>query len=105
MKNTVLSGNASSKMDPDIMRMNDIQRGALLFQIKCLRCHPNKKDAPQYRGPNVWGLVGRKAASEESEYKKFSPELKKSGIIWTRDTIKEYMRDPQRMVPGTGIHI
>jgi len=35
------------------------------------------------------------------DYKKYSPELKKSGIIWTRATLKEYLHCPEKMVPGT----
>ena len=40
-----------------------------------------------------------------SDYKKYSPALKKSGLIWTRKTLKEYMRSPEKMVPGTTVWI
>eukprot|EP01083_Nonionella_stella_P242385 845514_1 len=88
-------------VNPDLMKMNDIQRGALLFQIKCQRCHANKKGDSHRRGPNLFGVIGRIAG--RSGYHKYSPELTATNILWTRKTIKEYMKNPQRMVPGTGM--
>eukprot|EP01084_Bolivina_argentea_P044910 82649_1 len=83
-------------VNPDLMKMNDIQRGALLFQIKCQRCHANKKGDSHRRGPNLFGVIGRIAG--RSGYHKYSPELTATNILWTRKTIKEYMKNPQRMV-------
>ena len=85
--------------NPEWKRMNDIQRGALLFQIKCQRCHSNGEGEMSRRGPNLFGVVGRRAGS--AKYKKYSAQLKQSGVMWSRKTLKEYMNCPQKMVPGT----
>lgn len=50
-----------------------------------------------------YGIVGRQAGM--GDYKKYSPELKRSGIIWTRRTLKEYMHCPEKMVPGTTVRV
>ena len=70
----------------------------MLFQIKCQRCHPSTLQDVG-RGPNLYGVVGRYAAS--LGYKKYSEQLKKSRIFWTRDTLRQYMHDPKKTVPGT----
>eukprot|EP01083_Nonionella_stella_P055222 145736_1 len=89
-------------IDPEFARKLEIQQGLLMFQIKCLRCHSNASDGSgQQRGPNLWGVVGRVAGI--SGYKKYSPELARTGLIWTRKNLKKYMYDPQKLVPGTGM--
>lgn len=85
--------------NPEWRRMTEIQRGALLFQIKCQRCHANKEEDNYRRGPNLWGVVGRMAGTQG--YKKYSEQLKKSGIFWNRKNLKTYMHDPKKTVPGT----
>eukprot|EP01084_Bolivina_argentea_P182058 314379_1 len=86
-------------VNPEWERMGQIERGALLFQIKCQRCHSNQEGYVHRGGPNLWGVFGRLAGS--TTYKKYSAELKRSGLIWNRKNLKEYMHDPKKMVPGT----
>ena len=83
-------------VNQEFKRENEIQRGALLFQIKCQRCHSNSESDDYRRGPNLWG---RQAGTQG--YKKYSQQLKKSGIFWTRKTLKQYMYEPRKYVPGT----
>ena len=86
-------------VNPEFKRMNEVSRGALLFQIKCQRCHSNSDKDDYRRGPNLWGVMGRQAGTQG--YKKYSEQLKKSGIFWTRKTLKQYMNEPRKFVPGT----
>mmetsp|Transcript_41218 Transcript_41218/g.66288 ORF Transcript_41218/g.66288 Transcript_41218/m.66288 type:complete len:150 (+) Transcript_41218:109-558(+) len=83
-------------------QMNDIQRGAMLFHIKCQHCHSNRKDVDLKKGPNLWGVIGRKAGTQGS--KTYSKALTNSGIFWTRKTIKQYLHEPSRFVPGTKMY-
>lgn len=76
----------------------DAKRGAAIF-MRCAACHNADKDGGSGLGPNLFGVVGRKAASVE-EYS-YSPALKKSGIIWTNDALKKWVSNPAKMVPGT----
>lgn len=49
-------------------------------------------------GPNLAGVVGRKAGSSDFDY---SPAMKGSGLTWTPDQLQAYLVDPAKVVPGT----
>ena len=51
-------------------------------------------------GPNLLGLVGRKAASQP-DFAKYSEALKASGLIWNEGTLNRFLVNPMAMVPGT----
>jgi len=66
---------------------------------KCAACHSVVRGAPAKIGPNLAGIVGAKAGTRAGG--RYSPALKKSGIIWSRANLIRYMKDPKAMVPGT----
>ena len=75
----------------------DAKHGASVFQ-RCAICHSNTKGAPARIGPNLFGVVGRKAgAFPEFSY---SGAMKKAGWVWTTDKIAAYAQHPQVVVPG-----
>ena len=51
-------------------------------------------------GPNLLGLVGRKAGSQPG-FAKYSEALKASGLIWNEGTLNRFLVNPMAMVPGT----
>ncbi|HET7334442.1 MAG TPA: cytochrome c family protein [Rhizomicrobium sp.] len=76
----------------------DAAKGKALFN-RCAICHSNTKGAPNKMGPNLWGIVGSKAA-DVPKYN-FSSAMKKSGIVWTDAKLDEYLTRPAVVVPGT----
>src|SRR5882724_4114821 len=50
-------------------------------------------------GPNLFGVVGRKAATRPGFA--YSAPLRKSGIVWSEATLAKWAGGPARMVPGT----
>ena len=62
----------------------------------CKACHAFGKNGV---GPNLTGVVGRKAASEEGY--NYSAALKGSGITWDEANLHEWLVDPKKKVPGT----
>ena len=58
----------------------DAKAGAAIFG-RCAVCHTNDKGGGDGLGPNLFGVVGRKAASRPGYA--YSPPMRKSGIIWT----------------------
>jgi cytochrome c len=68
------------------------------FQM-CTGCHAFEAGAPSAAGPNLHGVVGRKAASL-SDYP-YSDALAASGITWDEDSLERYLADPAGYVPGT----
>jgi cytochrome c len=74
-------------------------RGERLFNQQCKACHTLAKDGASTVGPNLHGLMGRKAGSAEGFSS--SDAMKASGIVWDDKTLMEYLKDPKGRVPGT----
>lgn len=74
------------------------KNGAVVF-MRCAACHNADKDGGNGLGPNLFGVVGRKAASLDGF--SYSPALRKSGITWTDDKLKLWVAHPAKLVPGT----
>lgn len=79
----------------------DAGNGKAVFESKCGICHAasNAPGGP-VAGPNMAGLVGRKAASVEG-FPMYSPALKSSGITWNAKLLDEFLANPMGKVPGT----
>jgi cytochrome c2 len=65
----------------------------------CAICHKFDKGSGNGLGPNLFGIVGRKAASLPDFA--YSDALKASKIIWTTDSLAKWVAGPVKMVPGT----
>jgi cytochrome c len=76
----------------------DAKAGAQVFK-RCAVCHTNDKGGGDGLGPNLFGVVGRKAASRPGFA--YSAALKKSGIVWNEALLTKWAAGPARMVPGT----
>ena len=72
--------------------------GEQLFKQRCQVCHSVKAGTISPLGPNLAGVVGRKAASAKYPY---SAGLKSSTLVWTRDALGQFITAPGKMVPGT----
>lgn len=66
---------------------------------RCAICHTTNKGGSNGLGPNLFGIAGRKAAALANY--SYSGPMKKSGITWTNDKLKQWIMGPARMVPGT----
>src|SRR5262249_44179443 len=73
-------------------------RGESVFRIRCALCHTVEAGAGGGQGPNLRGVVGRKASSTDFAY---SPALRRWGRVWTPDLLGKYLRFPSKLVPGT----
>ncbi|HEY3790247.1 MAG TPA: cytochrome c family protein [Bradyrhizobium sp.] len=73
-----------------------VVRGAARF-ADCVDCHRLEPGANNV-GPSLHGIFTRKAG--EVVGFSYSPALKRSGIVWTPETLDKFIRDPQAMVPG-----
>ncbi|CAH0353833.1 cytochrome c family protein [soil metagenome] len=77
----------------------DAAKGAALFKQRCSICHvvePGKKGTI---GPNLLGVVGRKAGSQ-SDFP-YSPAMKKAPIVWSKASLDTFLTAPNKLVPGT----
>ena len=76
----------------------DPAKGATTFNV-CKACHRVGPDARNTVGPELNGVVGRKAASL-TDYS-YSSALKASGITWDDTTLTQWLHSPRAVVPGT----
>lgn len=76
---------------------NPVQ-GKAVFQ-RCAICHNVEKDGGNGVGPNLFGVVGRKAAAVDGF--NYSGPMKASGVVWTDDNLAKWIAGPQKMIPGT----
>lgn len=77
----------------------DANRGRLVFNANCAVCHSAAQGAAARLGPNLFGVVGRRAGVAAGF--SYSAPMRNSGITWTSDSLQTYLRAPARTVPGT----
>ncbi|MEJ0024310.1 MAG: cytochrome c family protein [Alphaproteobacteria bacterium] len=76
----------------------DYDNGHRIFQ-QCAACHLIAAGAGNSVGPNLHGVLGRKAGTlKDFDY---SAGLKKSGIVWDSATLDKWLTQPQSFVPNT----
>jgi cytochrome c len=73
--------------------------GRKIFETRCVSCHESSPPSTATLGPSLAGIVGRKAGSGNSGV--HSRALAESGIVWNRGSLRNYLSDPGRAVPGT----
>ena len=73
--------------------------GERAFNQQCKACHAVEKGAPSPLGPNLFGVIGRKAGSATGFAS--SDAMKTSGITWDEASLADYLKDPKARVPET----
>lgn len=85
---------------PSPAAAQDAAAGQRVFNA-CRACHTVDAGGRNGVGPNLHGVVGRKAASVEAfRYSAPMREKAGAGLAWTEDTLRAYLRDPKSVVPG-----
>jgi cytochrome c len=82
----------------------DAAKGEQVFK-RCQACHSivdpsGKKIAGMGKiGPNLWGVVGRKAGSEEGfHYDEALKAAGEKGLVWTPDELVKWLADPSKFL-------
>jgi cytochrome c len=80
----------------------DAANGKELFMANgCPACHGVTKEDNLKVGPNLVGVVGRKAGTPQSLLG--SENLKQYGVTWSAETLDEFLANPNAKVPGTAM--
>jgi cytochrome c len=74
--------------------------GAALFAARCGGCHKAIDGVSHTYGPDLWHVVGRRAASAKG-YGSYSTAMRTIEQPWNRSTLDAFLADPQQAVPGT----
>ena len=65
----------------------------------CTSCHSLKPGEPSRAGPNLAGVVGRKAGAVPGFA--YSPAMSASGVVWDHETLDRFLANPSAAMPGT----
>jgi cytochrome c len=87
---------AASTIAPDL-KAADPEAGQLVFNNACRTCH-SMKDGDNRLGPNLHGIIGRKAGALPSF--QYSDAMKRGDIVWDETTLDRFIADPEAVVPG-----
>jgi cytochrome c len=71
--------------------------GQLAFNNACRTCH-TLREGDNRLGPNLRGIVGRKAGSEPGYG--YSGAMRDSGIVWDKMALDRFIANPDQVVPG-----
>ncbi len=73
--------------------------GEKLFKKKCASCHTYKDNGKHRMGPNLFGIMGRKAGTVAG-YTRYSDGMKASGVVWDEDSMDKLMTNSTKFVEG-----
>ena len=74
-----------------------IEAGRKLF-ARCASCHEVGANAVNGFGPQLNGILGRKAGSATGY--SYSPAMKASSLVWDEEKLAAFIRDSEKVIPG-----
>ncbi|WP_371868174.1 c-type cytochrome [Pseudoduganella rivuli] len=86
------SAGASARTAP----AGNVEAGRAEF-ARCQWCHQAGPSARSGFGPQLTGIVGRRAGAA-TDYN-YSAAMKNSGIVWTAPMLAAFVKAPQKVVP------
>lgn len=91
---------AAAATVPGVARaQGDAEAGQRVFN-QCRACHTINEGGRNGVGPNLWGIVGRRAASIDGfRYSANMREVATGGHVWTVENLRAYITNPKAVVP------
>ncbi|XP_049850973.1 uncharacterized protein LOC126324509 [Schistocerca gregaria] len=77
----------------------DEANGEKIFKGRCAQCHTITAGGGHKQGPNLYGILGRTAGTIASY--DYSKANKESGVVWSDQTLFEYLLNPKKYIPKT----
>ena len=82
---------------PEVGAVDLVALGEDAFQV-CTGCHMVDASGRSAAGPNLYGVIGRKAGSLEGY--DYSDAFAASDITWDETSLDGFLADPQTYLPG-----
>jgi cytochrome c len=93
-----LAGTGTARAD------GDAAKGKAAFVRQCAICHTVEKGGDNRLGPNLFGILGRKAGTVAG-FTYTNAFKTRANWEWTEDGIGGWMMFPSTMVPGTAMGV
>jgi cytochrome c len=77
----------------------DLSNGETNFGL-CRSCHTINAGGPNMTGPNLHGVFGKTAGTNNKDFK-YSDVLKGAGFQWDLPHLDQWLADPKAFLPGT----
>ena len=78
----------------------DAEAGQRVFN-QCRACHSINEGGRNGVGPNLHGIIGRKAGSSEGfRYSASLREKAEGGLTWNEETLRAYLANPKAVIPA-----
>ncbi|WP_420143878.1 c-type cytochrome [Sphingobium sp.] len=84
-----------------LLKVADADIGARKFGI-CAGCHKAGKGAPDFGGPNLYGVFGQRMGQNSSRFG-YTAALVQAGGRWDAPTLDAWIANPRQVVPGTNM--
>ena len=91
-------GPASESQSEELAQSEKRHPGEAVF-IQCAACHALDAGQGHKLGPNLAGVLGRKAGTAEGFG--YSDAMVASGVEWNRENLDAFLASPNTVVPGT----
>jgi cytochrome c len=82
----------------------DIAKGQAAFVRQCAICHTIDKDGENRLGPNLFGIVGRRAGTVQG-FRYTNAFRNTATFEWTEGLLGPWIALPSVMVPGTAMGV
>ncbi|MFT3728399.1 MAG: c-type cytochrome [Terricaulis sp.] len=82
----------------DLAAAQNATQGRAVFQANCAVCHMAVSNGHALVGPNLFGVVGRRAGSAPGF--NYSPAMQHAGFSWSPAQLLAYVQAPAQTVPG-----
>lgn len=93
----VTAKSADVQLAQDMSSEELMKRGKRVF-LMCRSCHTLDEAGRHKVGPNLWGVFGSAAGGKDGF--RYSVVVKESGIVWSAETIEEWLVKPRGFLPG-----
>ncbi|MGE4481546.1 c-type cytochrome [Acidocella sp.] len=80
----------------------DVARGQAFVQQQCAACHTFDQGGANGVGPNLYGVMGAPMFAHAG-FRFSAAVTSKAHGDWTYDAMNEWLYDPDRFAPGTGM--
>lgn len=82
---------------PSALAAGDAAAGQKAFK-KCEVCHTVAAGKTKPTGPNLLGVIGRKAGSGDFKYSDAMQKAAAKGLVWDEKSINAYIEDPKKFL-------